>query len=96
MGTGLIPKNIVDECYYDLLIFENNVCVGNYRILNEDYVFDGNIGNLPFSFTVMTDEEGYNGGCLAYGPGKGLSTSSQKSITISPNSVIDLLNKIGE
>ncbi|MBO7582430.1 MAG: LysM peptidoglycan-binding domain-containing protein [Treponema sp.] len=57
---------------------------------------DGNLGYLPFSFTVMTDEEGYNGGCLAYGPGKGLSTSSQKSITISPNSVIDLLNKIGE
>ena len=57
-----------------------------------------NLNSYDYSWFAreMTEEEGYNGGCLAYGPGKGLSTSSQKSITISPNSVIDLLNKIGE
>ena len=48
---------------------------------------DGNFGFLPASVSCMTDDEGFNGCSIAVGPGKGLSTSTQKSYTLSINSV---------
>ena len=53
---------------------------------------DGNFGYLPFSVAAMTDEKGFNGGSVSFGPGMGLSSSTQKSYTLSINSIIDFFN----
>ncbi|MBP5358214.1 MAG: hypothetical protein J6Y69_03395, partial [Treponema sp.] len=53
---------------------------------------DGNFGCLPFSIAAMTDEKGFNGGSFSFGPGMGLSSSTQKSYTLSINNIIDFFN----
>ena len=50
---------------------------------------DGNLGFLKVSPSVMTDEEGLNGGAITFGQGFGLSTSTQKSYTLSIDNVIN-------
>ena len=58
---------------------------------------DGNFGGaLSFSPAIMTDEQGFNGASVSFGPGMGLSTSTQKSYTFSVNSVINFFNKLGQ
>lgn len=42
IGIGFIPKNTSDEGNYELFIYENDICIDNYRILNENYIFDNN------------------------------------------------------
>lgn len=48
---------------------------------------DGNFGYLPFSAAIMTDEEGFNGGSITFGPGMGVSSSVQNSYTLSINNI---------
>ena len=50
---------------------------------------DGNLGFLKVSPSVMTDEEGLNGGAITIGQRFGLSTSTQKSYTLSIDNVIN-------
>ena len=52
---------------------------------------DGNFGYLPFSAAVMTDEEGFNGGSITFGPGMGVSSSVQNSYTLSINTLSKLI-----
>ena len=52
---------------------------------------DGNFGYLPFSAAVMTDEEGFNGGSITFGPGMGVSSSVQNSYTLSINTISKLI-----
>jgi hypothetical protein len=54
---------------------------------------DSNLGLLPFSGTVLTDEKGIAGGSVGVGLGGGLSVSSQKSATLSPQAIIDFIDK---
>ena len=58
---------------------------------------DGNFGGaLPFSIAAMSDDEGFNGASVSFGPGKGLSTSTQKSYTLSINSVENFFKGLGK
>jgi hypothetical protein len=55
--------------------------------------FDGNFGFLPVSGAVFTDDKGVSGGSLSIGPGTGLSVSSQTSATLSPQTIINFMQK---
>lgn len=37
---GLIPKTGIIEGEYQLVIYEDNICVGIYTIVNDDYVYN--------------------------------------------------------
>ena len=54
---------------------------------------DGNLGFLPASLAVFTDDDGFAGGSISFGPGMGLSASTQKSATLSINSVMNFFNR---
>jgi hypothetical protein len=54
---------------------------------------DGNLGFLPVSGAVFTDDKGIAGGSVSVGPGSGLSASSQTSVTLSPQSIINFIDK---
>lgn len=54
---------------------------------------DGNLGFLPASLAVFTDDDGFAGGSISFGPGMGLSSSTQKSATLSINSVMNFFNR---
>jgi hypothetical protein len=47
----------------------------------------------PISLTVLTDDEELNGFVGSVGYGKGVSISSQKSVTLSPRAIIDWIFK---
>jgi len=67
-------------------------CIGYARRSIEGQTplaFDTNLGLFPISITVMTDANGVAGGSLGFGPGGGLSLSSQNSWTLSPRKVIE-------
>ena len=36
----LIPKTGIIEGEYQLVIYEDNICIGNYTIMNDDYVYN--------------------------------------------------------
>lgn len=40
VGVSFIPKEKTSEGEYELLIYENDVCIETYNILNTDYLFD--------------------------------------------------------
>ncbi len=40
IGVGFIAKEKTDEGEYELMIYENDACIGTYSILNTDYTFD--------------------------------------------------------
>ncbi|HBB14332.1 MAG TPA: hypothetical protein DCZ76_08660 [Treponema sp.] len=54
---------------------------------------DGNLVFLPASLAVFTDDDGFAGGSISFGPGMGLSASTQKSATLSINSVMNFFNR---
>ncbi|MBP5174421.1 MAG: LysM peptidoglycan-binding domain-containing protein [Treponema sp.] len=57
---------------------------------------DGNFGGaLSFSPAIMTDDQGFNGVSVSLGPGMGLSTSTQKSYTLSINNAINFFKGVG-
>ena len=37
---GLIPKTGIIEGEYQLVIYEDNICIGIYTIVNDDYVYN--------------------------------------------------------
>jgi len=37
---GLIPKTRIIEGEYQLVIYEDNICIGIYTIVNDDYVYN--------------------------------------------------------
>ena len=37
---GLIPKTGIIEGEYQLVIYEDNICIGIYTIMNDDYVYN--------------------------------------------------------
>ena len=37
---GLIPKTGIIEGEYQLVIYEDNICIGTYTIMNDDYVYN--------------------------------------------------------
>ena len=36
----LIPKTVIIEGEYQLVIYEDNICIGIYTIINDDYVYN--------------------------------------------------------
>jgi hypothetical protein len=54
---------------------------------------DGNFGFLPVSGALYTDSKGISGGSLSFGPGMGLSVSSQNSKTLSLQSIINFFKR---
>ena len=37
---GLIPKTGIIEGEYQLVIYEDNICIGIYTVMNDDYVYN--------------------------------------------------------
>ena len=71
------------------------VVIGYVRGSIEGYMplgFDANIGKLPISVSILSDEHGISGGSIGVGPGGGISLSSQYSWTLSPRKVLDWVN----
>ena len=40
IGVGFITKEKTGEGEYELMVYENDACIGTYSILNIDYTFD--------------------------------------------------------
>lgn len=40
VGVSFIPKEKTSEGEYVLMIYENDICIENYSILNTDYLYD--------------------------------------------------------